>query len=139
MEIALFCDLRIASDDAVFGLPEVGLGIIPGAGGTQTLPRIMGLSGSLDMLLTGRRLNSDEACRYGLVSKVVPGGELLSEAERIARKIAAFDPAAVRKAKEAVLRGSDLSLSDGLDLERRLASELRMVRRCHGTILLEKE
>ncbi len=124
LEIALFCDIRIASDDVVFGLPEVGLGIIPGAGGTQTLPRIIGLSWSLDMLLTNRRLTSDEACRVGLVNKVVPRSELLSTAESMASTIASYEPQAVRAAKEAVLRGRDLTLSDGLDLERRLASGL---------------
>lgn len=124
MEIALFCDLRIASDDVLFGLPEVGFGIIPGAGGTQTLPRIMGLSWSLDMLLTNRRLTSDEALCIGLVNRVVPRAELLPTVEGIARTIASFEPTAVRKAKEAVLRGADLPLPDGLDLERRLASGL---------------
>ena len=124
IEIALFCDLRIASDDVLFGLPEVGFGIIPGAGGTQTLPRIMGLSWSLDMLLTNRRLTSDEALCIGLVNRVVPRAELLPTVEGIARTIASFEPTAVRKAKEAVLRGADLPLSDGLDLERLLASGL---------------
>jgi enoyl-CoA hydratase len=128
MEIALFCDLRFASDDVVFGLPEVGLGIIPGAGGTQTLPRVIGLSRSLDMLLTNRWIKSDEAHRLGLVNRVVPRSELLPAVEDIAHKIASFDPATVRKVKEAVLRGSDLSLPDGLDLERRLASELAVMR-----------
>jgi enoyl-CoA hydratase/carnithine racemase len=128
MEIALFCDLRIASDDVVFGLPEVGLGIIPGAGGTQTLPRVVGLSRSLDMLLTSRWLKSDEAHRFGLVNRLVPRGTLSATVEDIARKIASLDPAAVRKTKEAILRGSDLSLPDGLDLERRLASELAAIR-----------
>ncbi len=124
LEIALFCDLRIASDDVVFGLPEVGLGILPGAGGTQTLPRVMGLSWSLDMLLTNRRLNSDEAYQYRLVSRVVPRPELLAVVDDIALRIASFDQAAVRRAKEAVLRGLDLSLPDGLDLEERLSREL---------------
>ena len=139
MEIALFCDLRIASEDVVFGLPEVGLGIIPGAGGTQTLPRIMGLSWSLDMLLTNRRLKSDEAHRFGLVNRVVPRGELFPVVENIARKIASFNPAAVRKAKEAVLRGSDLSLPDGLDLEKRLASELVAIRSSKARTAVEEE
>lgn len=124
VEIALFCDLRIASDEVVFGLPEVGLGIIPGAGGTQTLPRIIGLSWSLDMLLTNRRLTADDAHRIGLVTRVVPRSELLSAAEGIAQTIASYDPAAVRKAKQAVRRGMDLPLSEGLDLERRLAHGL---------------
>ena len=127
VEIALFCDLRIASDDVVFGLPEVGLGIIPGAGGTQTLPRVVGLSRSLDMLLTNRWIKSDEAYHFGLVTRVVPRAELLPAVEDIAHKIASYDSATVRKIKEAVLRGFDLSMSDGLDLERRLASELAVM------------
>ena len=77
IEIALFCDLRIASEDVIFGLPEVGLGILPGAGGTQTLPRILGMAGALDMLLTGRRLNGQEALQMGLVNRIVPRNELL--------------------------------------------------------------
>lgn len=125
IEIALFCDIRIASDDVVFGLPEVGLGIIPGAGGTQTLPRIMGLSWSLDMLLANRRLNSDEAYRYGLVSRVVPKEKLHDVADEIARQISAFDPAAVRSAKLAVRKGLDMTLEQGLDLERRLSLAVR--------------
>ena len=124
LEIALFCDLRIAADDAIFGLPEVGLGIIPGAGATQTLPRAMGLARSLDMLLTSRRLDANEAFQYGLVSRVVPRKELLARADELASTIASFDPEAVRRAKEALARGRDLSLPDGLDLERRLASGL---------------
>jgi enoyl-CoA hydratase/carnithine racemase len=132
MEIAACCDIRIASEDTVFGLPEVGLGIIPGAGGTQTIPRVMGLSRSLDMLLTGRRLNGREARDTGLVNRVVPRDELLPTAEEMAQRIASFDPAAVRKAKEAILRGSDLSLLDGLFLETRLASELAFIRSTHA-------
>ena len=129
LEIALFCDLRIAANDAVFGLPEVGLGIMPGAGGTQTLPRVMGLSRCLDMLLTNRRLNADEAHCYGLVSRVVAREELLPVVDDLALAIASFEPEAVRAAKEAVLRGSDLPLRDGLDLEQRLASRLAAMRR----------
>jgi enoyl-CoA hydratase/carnithine racemase len=121
MEIALFCDLRIASDDAVFGLPEVGLGILPGAGGTQTLPRIMGLSGSLDMLLTGRRLTAEEARDTGLVNRVVPKARLYGLVDETAKRIAAFDVQAVRNAKQAVTRGMDMTLEQGLDLEKKLA------------------
>jgi enoyl-CoA hydratase len=121
MEISLFCDLRIASDDVVFGLPEVGLGIIPGAGGTQTLPRVMGLSRTLDMLLTGRRLCAAEALDAGLVNRVVQRNELYRVTEDIARKIAGFNTQAVRNAKEAVTRGMDMTLEQGLDLERKLA------------------
>jgi enoyl-CoA hydratase/carnithine racemase len=123
MEIALFCDLRIAAPDVVFGLPEVGLGILPGAGGTQTLPRILGLPGALDMLLTGRRLNGQEALALGLVNQIVPRETLLQVSDALAYKIASYDPAAVRNAKQALIKGLDLSLEQGLDLEWRLASQ----------------
>jgi enoyl-CoA hydratase len=129
MEMALLSDLRIASTDAVFGLPEVGLGIIPAAGGTQSLPRIMGLSRSLDMLLTNRRIDANEAYNSGLVNRVVPRAELLSAVEQIALQIASFDPVAVAAAKEAMRRGYDLPLPQGLALEATLASRLRLPRR----------
>jgi enoyl-CoA hydratase/carnithine racemase len=127
LEIALFCDLRIAADDVVFGLPEVGLGIIPGAGATQTLPRVAGLSRCLDMLLTGRRLNAKEAHQYGLVSRVVSRERLLGAADEMARQISLCDPAAVRNAKQAVLRGLDMSLEQGLELEKSLAVATRRI------------
>jgi enoyl-CoA hydratase/carnithine racemase len=129
MEMALLSDLRIASTDAVFGLPEVGLGIIPAAGGTQSLPRIMGLSRSLDMLLTNRRIDANEAYNSGLVNRVVPRAELLPAVEQIALQIASFDPVAVAAAKEAMRRGYDLPLPQGLALEATLASRLRLPRR----------
>jgi len=122
MEIALYCDLRIAASNVVFGLPEVGLGILPAAGGTQTLPRILGLSGALDMLLTGRRLGGEEALAMGLVNQIVSGDELLQAGIAMAQKIASYDPAVVRNAKQAVIKGSDLSLEQGLELEWRLAA-----------------
>lgn len=125
MEIALCCDVRIASEDAKFGLPEVGLGIIPAAGGTQTLPRAIGMARALEMLLTNRWLGSEEACSAGLVNQVVPKAKLLETAGEMAKKMASFHPMAVRNAKQAVLRGVDLSLSEGLELERRLAAGLR--------------
>ena len=125
MEIALYCDLRIASDDVVFGLPEVGLGILPAAGGTQTLPRLLGLAASLDMLLTGRRLKGKEAFDSGMVHQLVPKDRLLQLAEEVALKIASFDPVAVRSAKQAVKRGMDMTLDQGLDLEQRLALNSR--------------
>ena len=127
MEIALCCDIRIASEDTRFGLPEVGLGIIPAAGGTQTLPRIVGRGRALEMLLTNRWLTSGEAFQFGLVNRVVPKDKLLNTADELAKKIASYDPMAVRNAKEAVVRGLDLPLTEGLDLERRLASALRGV------------
>lgn len=124
IEIALCCDIRIASLDARFGLPEVGLGIIPAAGGTQTLPRVIGRGRALEMLLTSRWLTSDEAFQFGLVNRMVPKDKLLETAEEIAEKIASYDPVAVGNAKKAVIRGLDLPLTEGLDLERRLALEL---------------
>jgi enoyl-CoA hydratase len=125
MEIAACCDIRIASEDAVFGLPEVGLGIIPGAGGTQTIPRLIGVSRSLEMLLTNRWIPCDEAYRFGLVNRMVPKGEHARTAGEMAHKIASFDPHAVRRAKEAIIRGIDMSLQEGLELEKRLILKRR--------------
>jgi methylglutaconyl-CoA hydratase len=125
IEIALFCDLRIASEDVVIGLPEVGLGILPAAGGTQTLPRIMGMAGALDMLLTGRRINGQEALQMGLVNRILPRSELLQEVREIARRIASYDPVVVQNAKQAVKQGMDMSLCQGLDLEWRLAEKTK--------------
>jgi len=127
IEIALCCDIRIASEDARFGLPEVGLGIIPAAGGTQTLPRIIGRARALEMLLTNRWLTGEEAYHCGLVNQVVPREKLLETVEEMAKKIASYDPVAVRNAKQAVVRGVELPLTEGLDLERRLAAEVRLM------------
>lgn len=124
IEMALCCDIRVASEDARFGLPEVGLGIMPAAGGTQTLPRIIGRSRALEMLLTSRWISGEEAYRIGLVNKVVSRDKLLHTAEEMAQRIASFNPIAVRNAKQAVVRGLDLSLAEGLELEKRLVSEL---------------
>ncbi len=126
IEIALCCDIRIASEDTRFGLPEVGLGIIPAAGGTQTLPRAIGRGRALEMLLTSRWLSGEEAFQCGLVNRVVPKEKLLETAEEMAKKIASYDAIAVRNAKQAVVRGLDLPLTEGLELEKRLASELRL-------------
>jgi enoyl-CoA hydratase/carnithine racemase len=125
IEIALYCDLRIATPDVVFGLPEVSLGILPAAGGTQTLPRILGLSGALDMLLTGRRLSGQEAFDMGMVNQIVPREKLLQTAGELAHKIASYDPMVVRNAKQAVIKGMDLTLDQGLDLEWRLAAKTK--------------
>ena len=124
IEIALCCDIRIASQDARFGLPEVGLGIIPAAGGTQALPRLIGRGRALEMLLTNRWIGGEEAYRIGLINRLVSKEKLLQTAEEVAKKIASYNPMTVRHAKEAVVRGLDLTLSEGLDLEKRLASEL---------------
>ena len=121
IEISLCCDIRLASEDAQFGLPEPGLGIIPAAGGSQTLPRAIGRAKALEILLSGRWIKAEEAHHLKLVNRVLPRNELLPEAERLARKIADFDPAVVSYAKQAVTRGHDLSLEQGLELEARLA------------------
>ena len=121
IEIALCCDIRLASEDAQFGLPEVGLGIIPAAGGSQTLPRAAGRAGALEMLLTGRWIGAEEALRLKLVNRVVSRAELLSEAEKLAGTIKAHTPLAVSYAKQAVTRGLDLGLAQGLELESKLA------------------
>ncbi len=125
IEIALLCDLRIAAPDVIFGLPEVGLGILPGAGGTQTLPRILGMPVALDMLLTGRRLGSQEALAMGLVNQVVPRDRLMPVCEDVAQKIASYDPVVVRNAKKALMQGLDMSLEQGLELEQRLAAKTK--------------
>ena len=121
IEMALCCDLRIAADDAQFGLPEVELGIIPAAGGTQTLPRAVGRGNALDMLLTGHWIDAREAERIKLVNRVVSGDRLMETARKMAEKIAAGDPDTITGIKKAVVRGMDLSLAQGLELEKRLA------------------
>ena len=121
VEIALYCDIRIASTDAIFGLPEVALGMIPAAGGSQTLPRTIGVGNALRLLLSGEYIDSKEAFRIGLVNRIVSRGKLLVVAETIASTIKANNNRAVRYAKEAVKRGRDLPLSQGLALEKSMA------------------
>jgi enoyl-CoA hydratase/carnithine racemase len=108
IEMAMCCDIRIAADDCIFGLPEVALGIIPAAGATQTLPRTIGPGHALDLLLTGRRIGAREALEMKLVNRVVPRSNLLTEAEGLAEKIAGFDQHAMRAIKQAVSSGLDL-------------------------------
>ena len=124
LEIALYCDIRIASEDAQFGLPEPGLGIIPAAGGTQTLPRAIGRAKALEMMLTGRWVKADEAHRLKLVNRLVPRARLLPEARKLANKIKEYRPMVISCAKQAVMRGADMSLEEGLELETRLADYL---------------
>lgn len=121
LEMALLCDLRVASEDATFGLPEVKLGYIPSAGGTQTLPRAVPHGVALHMILSGDPIDAREAYRLRLVQRVVPREELDAAAEAWAVALAALDPLVASCAKEAVVRGLDLSLAEGLALERRLA------------------
>ena len=120
LEIALCCDIRLASEDTQFGMPELGLGIIPAAGGTQTLPRMIGGAKALEVLLTGRWIKAEEAHRLKLVNQVVSRNDLLPAAERLANKIKAYSPTAVTYAKQAITRGLDLSLDEGLELEAKL-------------------
>ena len=124
IEMALCGDIRLASDDARFGLPETGLGIIPAAGGSQTLPRTIGAAAALDMLLTGRWLTAKEALKLNLINRVVARPDLLPEAEKLAQKIESMNPMIMRYVKQAVRRGLDLPLAEGLALESRLAKSL---------------
>ncbi|HEX5436922.1 MAG TPA: enoyl-CoA hydratase-related protein [Gemmatimonadaceae bacterium] len=120
MEIALSCDIRIASRAARFGQPEVNLGIIPGGGGTQRLPRIVGLGAALKMILTGEMIRADEALRLGLVEEVVEPAELMDCAVALGTLIASKSPVAVSAAKEATRAALSMPLGDGLKLERAL-------------------
>lgn len=119
-ELAMACHLRIASDQARFGQPEVKLGIGPGYGGTVRLPRLVGTGRALELLLTGEMIDAQEALRIGLVNRVVPADRLMAETERLLRAILANGPMAVRACLEAVERGQDLSLDDALLLEANL-------------------
>jgi enoyl-CoA hydratase/carnithine racemase len=120
LEIALACDLRIASESAIFGMPEVTLGLIPGWGGTQRLPRMIPLAKAAELLLTGKPISAQEAFRVGLINKVVPFSELMSAAKAMAETLCQRAPLAVRAAKQAMIQGLDVSLKDGLKLERKL-------------------
>ena len=121
LELAMACDIRIACPGAQLGLPEINLGLIAGGGGTQRLPRLIGLGRALDMLLTGERIETAEAHRIGLVSRVAASKEeLLPEARALAERIAAKPPAAAAAAKEAARVGSSLDLAAGLRLEKDL-------------------
>ncbi len=119
-ELAMMCDFIIASDTAVFGQPEINLGILPGAGGTQRLTRLVGKSKAMEMCLTGRFMDADEAERAGLVSRVVPADKLLDEALKTAEKIAGFSRPAVFMVKESVERAYETTLAEGIRFERRL-------------------
>jgi len=129
LEIALCCDLRIAAEGSIFGFPEITLGIIPAAGGTQTLPRVVGRSKALEMLLLNRWFDVEEALRAGLVNRVVSKEDLAGAAQQLAETIAAFDPAATQSAKKAIVSGLDMTLSEGIELERRLSSYVKTIKK----------
>jgi enoyl-CoA hydratase len=116
-ELALACHIRVASENAKLGLPEVTLGIIPGYGGTQRMARLLGKGKALELILTGDRIGAEEAERIGLVNRVVPADQLMATCEEMARKIATRGPLAVSAAIEAVMSGSDMSFDEGQVLE----------------------
>ena len=120
LELALACDLRVAADGAELGLPEVGLGIIPGAGGTARLPRLVGVARAKDLILTGRRVGAGEALAIGLVSRVSPAARVREDATALAEQVARNAPISLRQAKRAIDGGFDLSLEEALALENRL-------------------
>jgi enoyl-CoA hydratase len=116
-ELALACDIRIAAENALFGFPEVTLGILPGMGGTQRLPRLVGPGIAKEMIFSGRRIKAEEARTFNLVNRVVPEGEALEAAKELAGEIAANGPVAVRHAKAAVNKAQDVDLTSGLEYE----------------------
>ncbi|EYU43579.1 hypothetical protein ABFS82_03G014700 [Erythranthe guttata] len=117
LEMALSCDLRICGEDAVLGLPETGLAIIPGAGGTQRLPRLVGKSTAKELIFTGRKIGSKDALSMGLVNYCVPAGEARAKALHIARDINQKGPLAIRMAKRAIDRGLEVDMASALELE----------------------
>jgi enoyl-CoA hydratase len=123
-EIAMMCDFILAADTAKFGQPEIKLGVIPGAGGTQRLTRAVGKAKAMEMILTGRMMDAEEAERSGLVSRVVPAASLIEEAVKVAGSIAALSRPAVFAAKEAVNRAYETTLAEGVRFERRIFHSL---------------
>ena len=124
LELALCCDFRLAADHIKLGLPEVNLGIMPGGGGTQRLPRLIGMSRAKELIYTGSLISAHEALSLGIVDKVVPSDQLMMEAQKLAGKIMAKAPLAIRAAKQAINAGWNLSSEEGLDLENNLWANL---------------
>jgi enoyl-CoA hydratase len=116
-ELAMCCDMRIAAENAVFGQPEVSLGIIPGYGGTQRLPRLIGAGKAKEIIFADERIPAQEALRLGLVQRVVPKGQAVEEAKKLLKKILNKGPVAIKMAKKAINEGLEMSLRGGLDLE----------------------
>jgi enoyl-CoA hydratase len=123
-ELAMMCDFILAADNAKFGQPEIALGIIPGAGGTQRLTRAVGKAKAMEMALTGRNMDAAEAERAGLVSRVIPLADLMAEALKVAEKIAALSMPSVMMAKECVNRALETTLAEGVRFERRMFHSL---------------
>jgi enoyl-CoA hydratase len=120
LELAMACTLRIAADTARFGQPEINLGIMPGMGGTQRLPRLVGKGCAMELILTGDLIDAQEAYRIGLVNQVVPGSEMMSHAKELARKLASKSPIALKLAKDAINVGLNLSLTEGIEYEKKM-------------------
>ncbi len=120
LELALACTIRIASNNAKFGQPEINLGIMPGNGGTQRLPKLVGKGCAMEMILTGDLIDAQEAYRIGLVNRVVPQAELMHQVKELAAKLAAKSPLAIKLAKNAIHTGLNMSLSEGIEYENKL-------------------
>ena len=120
LELAMACTIRIASENAKFGQPEINMGIMPGNGGTQRLPRLVGEGRAMEMILTGELIDAPEAYRIGLVNKVVPQTELMNYVKELAQKLAAKPPLAVKLAKNAIRTGLNMTLNDGIEYENKL-------------------
>ena len=127
IEIASLCDIRIAADNCIFRMPEVALGMVPAAGGTQTIPRLIGTSRTSEFILSNRVMEVGEARKIGLVDRVVPRSELLKECLSVSKILSRHDNSALILARRAILLGLDLSLSEGLKLEKRFAETLSVV------------
>jgi len=125
LELAMTCDIRIAAEHARLGQPEINIGFMPGAGGTQRLPRFVPRAMAAEILLTGQRIEAQEAYRIGLVNKVVPLDQLMPTAKQYAETICQAGPLGVRATKEAMIRGYNMTLEEGLKLERELANRVR--------------
>lgn len=124
LELALACDIRLVAEGARLGCPEINLGVMPGAGGTQRLPRMVGVGRAKELILTGRLITAAEALGFGIVEQVVPSERLMEETLKLAGTIAEKSAVAVHVAKRAIMEGIDMPLSEALDLEQRLFTEL---------------
>ena len=123
-ELAMMCDFILATENAKFGQPEINIGVMPGSGGTQRLARFIGKAKAMEMCLTGRMMDAEEAERAGLVSRIVPAGELVDEAIKVAQKIAGFSMPSVLMTKESVNRAYETTMAEGIRFERRLFQSL---------------
>jgi enoyl-CoA hydratase len=124
LELAMACDILIASESARLGQPEINIGIIPGGGGTQRLPRAVGRYKAMEMILTGSTIAAEEARQYGLVNRVVPRERFLEEAKAVGREIASKSPIAVKMAKQAINKAYELGVTEGIEFERQLFYQL---------------